>query len=154
MSGSTACSIRFHRAPFETDEAPDPGALIRIFRLRGKIIATVTRYQRIQPDGHERTGYIDQITTESTGADDVLIEFRKHGGQVALESDDCVGRAPCLTASSQAKPCLRPCGSRSLWRGRLVADEATGVVRSVAEREGGTDQRDRNLFKLRPASKM
>ncbi|MGO6723081.1 hypothetical protein ACC717_09520 [Rhizobium ruizarguesonis] len=77
-------TIRFHRVLFEADEAPDVGALIRIFSLRGKIVATVTRYQLFEPDRHEHTGYINQVTTEPIGANDVL----KHGGQVALESDD------------------------------------------------------------------
>lgn len=81
-------TIRFHRVPFETNEAPATGVLIKIFRVRGEIVATVTRYHWFEPDGHQHTGYIDQVITKPTCADDVLIEFRKHGGQIALESDD------------------------------------------------------------------
>ncbi|MBY5721775.1 hypothetical protein HFO33_35380 [Rhizobium leguminosarum] len=80
-------AIRFHRVPFETAKAPDAGALIRIFRLRGNSVATVTRYEWFEPDGHEHTGYIDEVSTESASAASVVAEFRKQGGQVALEND-------------------------------------------------------------------
>lgn len=78
---------RFNQVPFETAEPPSAGALIKIFRLRGKVVATVVRYEWFEPDGHEHTGYADVVETDPAPAAEVIAEFRKHTAQVAIESE-------------------------------------------------------------------
>ncbi|CAN7570063.1 hypothetical protein [Mesorhizobium caraganae] len=40
------------RVPFDSKELAG-GALIRIFRKKGRVVATVTQYEWFEPDGHE-----------------------------------------------------------------------------------------------------
>ncbi len=75
------------RVPFDSRE-PAAGALIRIFRRRGRVVATVTRYQWFEPDGHEHTGYADLETSPPRPVPEVLAEHKKAMAVVALESDD------------------------------------------------------------------
>ncbi len=78
---------RFQKVSFDSG-APDAGALIRIFRARGRIVATVVRYEWFEPDDHKFTGYADLVESSPAPAGEVLQQFRKHGAQVALESDE------------------------------------------------------------------
>jgi len=69
-------------------EEPARGALIKIFRQRGQVVATVTQYHWLEPDGHEFSGYADVRTSRPRPAGEVLAEYRKTLATVALESVD------------------------------------------------------------------
>ena len=78
---------RWKRVPFDSD-APDAGALIRIFRKKGRVVATVTGYTWFEPDGHEYTGYADVVTSGARPVAEVLLDYKRSFAVVALESDD------------------------------------------------------------------
>ena len=78
---------RWKRVPFDAD-APDAGALIRIFRKKGKVVATATGYEWFEPDGHEYTGYADLVISGARPVAEVLVDHKKSIVVVALESDD------------------------------------------------------------------
>jgi hypothetical protein len=76
------------RVPFDTEELDESQALIKIFRKRGRVVATVTRYEWFEPDGHEHTGYADLATSEPRPANEIIALFKKVSASVAIDSDD------------------------------------------------------------------
>lgn len=75
------------RVPFDSKELAG-GALIRIFRKKGRVVATVTQYEWFEPDGHEYTGYADLVTSHPRPVPEVLAEHKKAMAVVALDSDE------------------------------------------------------------------
>ena len=79
---------RWKRVPFETDEPVGIGPLIKIFGDPSRVVATVTRYEWYESDGHENTGYVTVQTSKPRPAGNVIAHHKELSASIALESDD------------------------------------------------------------------